>query len=153
MPPSVSPPLPLPRIALILGWGGVIPFVLAALACLSGNMLWKLQGVIAGSQYAAIILSFVGAVHWGIWIDRPAVTHHYQLRWMIWSVTPALIGFSALMLTPPIKLYLLMLGFALAWLTDRQATRKGYLTEGYMQLRHGLTATAIASLAIMVLTI
>ncbi|MEJ2329056.1 MAG: DUF3429 domain-containing protein [Gammaproteobacteria bacterium] len=60
---------PLPLVAWLLGFGGVIPFLVLFLALLPG-----LSPGFASSQditlwllaYAAIILSFIGAVHWGV---------------------------------------------------------------------------------------
>ena len=56
----------IPDMPSLLGWGGLIPFGLAALGTHSGVDTLVLYGFIGGTTYGAIILSFLGAVHWGL---------------------------------------------------------------------------------------
>ena len=49
-----------------LGWAGLIPFGVAALCTHSGNEVLVLYGFVGGTAYGAIILGFLGAVHWGL---------------------------------------------------------------------------------------
>ena len=52
----------MPQIARLLGYGGLIPFAaLAALALGSSQSAAWIHALIA---YGAVILSFVGALHW-----------------------------------------------------------------------------------------
>jgi hypothetical protein len=55
----------MPRSALLLGWGGVLPFVGLALAAAIGlpSPIPQAETMLIG--YGAVILSFMGGVHWG----------------------------------------------------------------------------------------
>ncbi|MEK9850831.1 MAG: DUF3429 domain-containing protein [Candidatus Puniceispirillum sp.] len=137
-----DPTIDIPR---FLGWAGLIPFALAALSVHSGTDALILYGFVGGTAYAAIILSFLGAVHWGLsMVDK---RHPY---WYIWSVTPALLGCTSLMaFDVQIRLFALIPLFALAWSVDKQAAQRGLLPDWYMTLRTQLTLGAILSLSAM----
>jgi len=67
-----APHSPIPDMPALLGWGGLIPFGLAALGTHSGVDALVLYGFIGGTAYGAIILSFLGAVHWGLAMQTTA---------------------------------------------------------------------------------
>ena len=50
----------------ILGWAGLVPFGLATLGTHSGLEALVRYGFLGGTAYGAVILSFLGAVHWGL---------------------------------------------------------------------------------------
>ena len=134
-----------PDMAKILGWGGVAPFILCGAAAQSGERVLVLYGLLGGTTYAAMILSFLGAVHWGLAMrdDR----HH---GWYIWSIAPALLGWATLLVFDiQIRLLALIPLFTLAWAVDRMATKQGLMPDWYMQLRTGLTVGAIVGLLLM----
>ena len=56
--------------ALILGWGGVIPFVATALAFHYGPAYIAITALETGTIYGAVIITFIGAVHWGVALQR-----------------------------------------------------------------------------------
>ena len=58
-----APNSPIRDMPSLLGWGGLIPFGLAALGTHSGVDALVLYGFIGGTTYGAIILSLLGAVH------------------------------------------------------------------------------------------
>jgi hypothetical protein len=81
--PQSSPTVPL---ALWLGYAGLIPFVAGA------ALAWQLPhesrpfAAVALSAYAAVIVSFLGGIHWGIGFrdGRP---------WLfVWGVVPSLVA-------------------------------------------------------------
>ncbi len=139
-----APSLDIPS---LLGFGGLAPFGLAALGTHSGIDALVLYGFLGGTAYGAVILSFLGAVHWGLAMqgDRS----HY---WYVWSITPALFGFASLLLFDvEMRVVALIPLFALTWLVDGQAAKYGLIPNWYMRLRSTLTAGAVTSLAIMLL--
>ncbi|MBV6631586.1 MAG: DUF3429 domain-containing protein [Alphaproteobacteria bacterium] len=89
--------IPLP--AAVLGYGGLTPFVLSALG------IWLLPVSIAtfvvSAQifYAAIIIGFLGAVHWGwaIMKDFDAPTTSWEPY--AWGVTPAILAWVIVVLS------------------------------------------------------
>ena len=92
----MKPPLkngPNPKTPYFLGWAGLIPFGSAALVTHSGIDAFVLYAFLGGTAYGAIILSFLGAVHWGLSMREDRSPH-----WYVWSITPALFGFTTLLI-------------------------------------------------------
>ena len=80
-----------PELAVWLGYGGLVPFAsvprrMAARRCSPPMEL------IGAANYGAVILSFVGAIHWGLRCRMAGV------YWFSWSVTPALLAWAAVSL-------------------------------------------------------
>ena len=130
-----------------LGWAGLVPFGLTALCTHSGIDALMIYGFLGGTAYGAVILSFLGAVHWGL-----AMRNDRSPYWYVWSVTPALFGFASLVfLDVEMRVVALLPLFALTWLIDRQAANRGLIPNWYMRLRSMLTTGALISLAVMLL--
>ena len=130
-----------------LGWAGLVPFGLAALGTHSGIDTLVLYSFLGGTTYGAVILSFLGAVHWGL-----AMQDERNPYWYVWSITPALFGFASLLLLDVgMRVATLIPLFALAWSVDRKAANHGLIPNWYMRLRSKLTAGAVISLAAMLL--
>ena len=141
-PPSQNAPSPhMPR---LLGWAGLVPFGLAALGTHSGIDTLVPYGFLGGTAYGAVILSFLGAVHWGL-----AMQDDRSPYWYVWSITPALFGFASLLLDVEIRVATMIPLFVLAWSVDRKAATHGLIPNWYMRLRSKLTAGAVISLAAM----
>lgn len=141
---TVPPP------ALWLGLAGLIPFLAGAV------LLWV--GILAGPTwlapvalfgqiyYGAVILSFLGAVHWGLALAG----HGGSLpgwRPLGLGVLPALLGWLACLLTPLLGLALLMLGFVGVFVYDRAQARSGAAPSWYPVLRKPLTFVVLLCLA------
>ena len=138
---------PFPKMPTFLGLAGLIPFGLALVGTYSGIDDLVLFCFLSGTTYGAIILSFLGAVHWGL-----AMQEDRSPYWYIWSITPALLGFSVLLIFDvETRILGLIPLFTLAWIVDRQATNHGLIPNWYMRLRTILTAGAVISLAAMFL--
>ena len=136
-----------PDIPRFLGWAGLVPFGLAALGTHSGIDTLVPYGFLGGTAYGAVILSFLGAVHWGL-----AMQDDRSPYWYVWSITPALFGFASLLLLDvEMRVATLIPLFALAWSVDRKAANHGLIPNWYMRLRSKLTAGAVISLAAMLL--
>ena len=136
-----------PDIPSFLGWAGLVPFGLAAVGTHSGIDTLVLYGFLGGTAYGAVILSFLGAVHWGL-----AMRDDRSPYWYVWSITPALSGFASLLLLDVgMRVATLIPLFALAWSVDRKAANQGLIPNWYMRLRSKLTAGAVISLAAMLL--
>ena len=136
-----------PDMPNILGWAGLVPFGFSALGTHSGIDALVLYGFLGGTTYGAVILSFLGAVHWGL-----AMQDNRNPYWYVWSITPALFGFASLLLFDvEMRIVVLIPLFGLAWSVDRQAANHGLIPNWYMRLRSMLTAGALISLAAMLL--
>ena len=134
-----------------LGIGGVLPFALLAAG------LWLLP--IAHSAlmvkwlvgYGAVILTFVGALHWGVAMAHPEVPERDRGRLMIWSVLPALVAWVALGLPPLWGLLLLGAMFLIQYEADRRLDKRFPLTLWFLRLRGRLTAAVVICIGLAVL--
>jgi hypothetical protein len=127
----------LPQIAVQLGYAGLIPFVaLAALAWAMPEARAKAQ--FAQLAYAAVILSFLGAVHWGLAL----AANRRDPRPYVWGVIPSLSGWAALLLPYAIGAVLCTVSLIVCWLVDRQTLRGWAFARAYDQLRFRLTVVA-----------
>jgi hypothetical protein len=93
-------------------------------------------------SYGATILSFVGAIHWGIAMSHPGMSRKDRNILFIWSVVPALIGWYSLGLKPVEASTILALGFILHLIQDYRLQRKALTPSWYFPLRLLLTIVA-----------
>ena len=135
------------KLPYFLGWAGLIPFGLAAIGTQSGIDILILNGLLVGTTYGAVILSFLGAVHWGL-----AMQDDRSPYWYVWSVTPALLGFVSLLIFDiEMRIIALIPLFGLAWSVDRWAANYSLIPNWYMRLRNTLTTGALISLVTMLI--
>lgn len=142
----------IPAPALALGLAGLIPFAGLALLVVFGRDL-GLDGLAiriarhALMTYAAVILSFMGGVNWGLAIAAPSPSRLW--RRLTLSVLPALVAWVCLVVPFEMVQSLLGLAFALALLLthDLRAVARGEAPDWYARLR--LLLTAIAALALV----
>jgi hypothetical protein len=145
-PVGVSPAASIPPAALWLGGTGLIPFIVPVVALWLGSPTWREPAWAVLHGYAAIILSFIGAIHWGAALRENDPGRLWQA--MGWSVMPALLAWVTLMLPHRHAVALLLLGFAAQYLMDRHAVAAGWLPVWYGRLRRGLTSGVVACLAL-----
>ena len=81
-------------VAQWLGYGGLIPFVVGAALVWLIPPEWRSFTTAALSAYAAVIVSFLGGIHWGIGFRDGTP------RLFLWGVVPSLVAATALMLSP-----------------------------------------------------
>lgn len=138
-------PASMPRTVAWLGYGGLVPFLLLALGSLINQhhaALWN-QALCA---YGAIILSFVGALHWAMAMTLPELSERQRSAWYAWSVAPALIAWPAMLISPRLAAPLLIAGFIAHYLQDRRLASQAMLPAWYLPLRLRLSAVACVSL-------
>jgi hypothetical protein len=135
----------LPTLAKLLGYAGLIPFATLGVGVWVVPDAWLADMHAALLGYAAVILSFMGAVHWGLAMAADAAAAQRQLGL---SVLPALLAWLALLLPAAYGYALLLLGFAGLCLVDRAAGRVGLVPEWYPSLRVALTGGVVVSLLI-----
>lgn len=132
--------------ALAVGAAGLIPF--AAL----GIGSWFAAPDAAALMlrhlcaYGAVVLAFVGALHWGFAILVP-MDDFERPRVLGWSVVPALVGWMALMLPLRAGMILLIVMFLVHYAMDRRLARMASLPVWYLKLRLWLTLGACLGLA------
>lgn len=138
--PGTTPAAPLPAAALRLAYAGLVPFVAGAL------LVWLVRedahpyATLALSSYAALIVSFLGGIHWGLALRLPQV----PTALLGWGVTPALVAWPAVMMPPGAGLVILGALLVACYLVDRRV----YVQQGvarWLTLRFRLSAVASLS--------
>lgn len=137
----------IPLAVLLPGLAGLIPFIALAFSGVWAAPLPPVQALYMFNTYGAVILSFVGAIWWGL----AAATGQQAPKSIMfyWSVTPALIGWFALLVNLDIGLLMLAAGFVLQWLGDAWLVRAypGVAPAWLFSLRTILTAGVLACIA------
>lgn len=136
----------IPRSAYILGWLGVIPFALLAIAAISGSFLAGQSALSSMVAYGAIILSFLGGAQWGLAMAETPSGDTSQWKHFTLSVLPSLVAFGAWSLQPIYALLGLALSFAAVLVVDLGASRIGQAPSWYPLLRIQLTSAVLACL-------
>jgi hypothetical protein len=135
----------LPSTVAWLGYGGLIPFITLAPASLLDQhhgALWS-DALVA---YGAIILSFIGALHWGFAMSLPGLAERQRAACFTWSIVPALIAWPAVLFSPIVATPLLLIGFIAHYLQDRRLARQATLPGWYLPLRLRLSSVAVVCL-------
>ncbi|MGC9457526.1 MAG: DUF3429 domain-containing protein [Halothiobacillaceae bacterium] len=125
--------------ARLAGFAGLIPFV-APLLLLWWQGQWAAEAIFVQHAYAALILSFLGGIYWGVALARQSA------GWIWISVLPSLWAWPALVMPPVAAAWILAAGFALMFLIDRAARQRGWIELWFYQLRLVLGLVAIVSL-------
>jgi len=128
----------------VLGYGGLIPFVALALVVWLADPLLARMAVSAQLGYGALILTFVGALHWGRGMAGGGSAAAF-----IWSVLPSLWAWVAMMMPQRPALLMMAVGLALAWGVDQRLyadARAQAWHAGFMRLRAHLTLVATVAL-------
>lgn len=81
------------RWALVLGHAGLLPFVAGALAMVMDDPLPRAMAADALNAYAAVIVSFLGGIHWGLGMARSMPGPGPFL----WGVVPSLVAWAAVL--------------------------------------------------------
>ena len=124
-----------------LGYAGLAPFgLLPALMWLVDSDLLPFVSV-ALASYAAVIVSFLGGVHWGIGFMKADAAPRFHF---IWGVIPSLLAWLALMMPAYAALPLLGLVLVACYAVDRQTYPAAELAN-WLPMRLRLTVVATLS--------
>jgi hypothetical protein len=139
--------LKMPPVVAWLGYGGLVPFVVLAAASVldPGHSAYWSDALVA---YGAVILSFVGALHWGFAMSLADLSNDERRRRFLWSVVPALMAWPAMLLGTSLAALVLVAGFVAHYLHDRHLGASAFLPRWYLPLRFRLTVVACGSLSI-----
>ncbi|MBD0271722.1 MAG: DUF3429 domain-containing protein [Acetobacteraceae bacterium] len=132
----------------LLGYAGLLPFAGAAALAVLGPPSWRGPALAALSAYGAVILSFLGAVHWGFALRAPAGEEPAAWPRLGLGVVPALVAWTALLLPTGPGLALLAAGVVAVAAVETAATKRGLMPAGYLSLRWALSLGAGACLGL-----
>ncbi len=112
----------LPSMAIYMGYGGLIPFIFLALCSYLGFKSESLLGISVEAWmliYGAVILSFLGAIHWGVAIALNDKLNIKEINTLIiYSVLPALLAWLYFLLSLKLALYFLSITILLSYYID-----------------------------------
>ena len=127
------------RLAWLLGLAGLLPFVAATALQWVSPPGWRMLAAMALLSYGAVIVSFLGGIHWGL---AMRLTPPPAAR-LLWGVLPSLLAWLALLLDSPRGHALLALSLLACYLVDR-GTYRALGLAAWLPLRALLTTVATA---------
>lgn len=130
-----------------LGYVGLLPFVAALLGFLLSGDAREDYFARQFIAYGAVILSFVGAVHWGLAL----ATGSMRIMRLSFSILPALLAWAALLLPAAPAAWLLLAGFIALRAWEASAPVAGSLPAWYRRLRTRLTGAVALLLLVFAL--
>jgi uncharacterized membrane protein YidH (DUF202 family) len=144
----------LPPLAVALGIAGLLPFIGCGLGAVGMDTTRSPLMLAALLEYGAVVLAFLGAVHWGLALGSIPPAGETNQRAgrarLILGVIPSLIGWVALLLPlampPEAGLGLLIAGFIAVPVLEQQGRNRNLVPPGYMWLRWALTIVVVATL-------
>jgi hypothetical protein len=140
----MSAKITVPPAAKWLGYAGALPFVAGAAATLPFAGPLRPYGLALLLDYGAIILSFMGGVHWGAAMLR----NDNRAGPLGRSVAASLVALPAALIGGAAGLGFLAVGFLGLLVFDEQETRAGRVPQWYPLLRRPLTAIVVACLVV-----
>ncbi len=107
------------RLAWILALAGVIPFIGAAGAILLGPAAHQAIVIQLATSYAAVTLSFLGGIQWGIGLPISASAPRSAQTLLVLSIVPALLAWALLFVAQPnARMLVAIFLFGFAWVVD-----------------------------------
>jgi hypothetical protein len=154
-------------IAVFLSLAGAIPFLVVG-AVILFDPLASQTAIEVLISYGAVILSFIGAVHWGFALRDVAhpvsgellapVTLGAERQLLGFGVVPALIGWIALLTmihfnAPGFSLFLLLVGFFIAIVAETIGKGRGVVASNYLALRWAVSIIVLLVLLVVLFAV
>lgn len=136
-----------PRLAVGLGMVGMIPFVTGALGLWVTPEVWRERVLEELLGYAAVILAFMGAIHWGLAMRAEESSEKAPFQLGL-SVIPPLLGWVALSLPINLAIPVFFFAYAALYYADIWAVNHGLAPVWYPALRKPLSVAVILSLLV-----
>ena len=136
-----------PRLAVGLGVAGLVPFVTGSLGLWITPEAWRERVLEELLAYAAVILAFMGAIHWGLAMRADESSEKAPVQLGL-SVIPPLLGWVALSLPISFGLPVIFFAFASLYFADIWAVKHGLAPVWYPALRKPLSMVVIFFLAL-----
>ena len=136
--------------ANVLGYLGGLPFIALAVTISVANADAVVIAKSALYLYGAIILSFLGGLHWGRIASKETVIS--SDKWiLLYSVVPSLIGWFSFLLKSlwSHSAWILIIGFLASYFMDRFFIKNGTFKFFMGSLRLNLTIIACISLSFL----
>ncbi len=140
---------PLPPLAVLLGAAGVLPFAIFGVGAVGASPAAALTAARGLVGYGAVILAFLGGVHWGFTLSEPEDPRAVRAR-LVLGVMPALVGWAAMLVSivtePAFSLVILIAGFIVVVVLESRAQKRDLMPGGYMAMRWVISVVVVALL-------
>jgi hypothetical protein len=126
-----------PLMAKVLGYAGLIPFVGLTALLQIVDVVHQPSVVFALQAYGATILSFLGALHWGLTMGDEQPSQGM----LLWGVAPSLLAWASLLVPPHLGLWSMAAALWACYAVDFRTYVRLGLTH-WLPMRLILTAVA-----------
>jgi len=144
------------RVAAILMYAGTLPFIVCTIVLLFGNTIglgsYRAFATQAITTYAAVIVSFLGGIQWGVAV----VTHEQRPQTakslLLLSVVPSLLAWAMLFLpsnSSRVIVAIFLVGFV--WVIDALLHLQKVIPTWFFDLRSVVSAVVLAALILAML--
>jgi hypothetical protein len=154
-------------VAVLLSVSGLVPFLIIALVILFDPIASR-TAIEVLISYGAVVLSFIGAVHWGFALRdvahpvsgvplAPAVLGA-ERQLLTFGVVPALIGWVALLAmihfnAPSFSIFLLLVGFFITIVVETIGKGRGIVASNYLALRWAVSIVVLITLLVVLFAV
>jgi len=135
------------RLPLLLSLAGSLPFIVAAATLWLGPAAFAASAQRALITYAAVILSFLGGIQWGIGVSVSEAAPKSAQSLFLLAVVPALLSWAMLFIgAPGSRLIVAIFLFCFVWLIDALLHLQKLIPNWFFRLRCIISPIVIASL-------
>ena len=121
---------------------------------LFGKPILAINAYLQLIYFSVLILSFLGAINWGLAISAESRGIRISPWWYIAAAGPTALGWIALVLiSPTIKIVVLSLGFFSSFMLDVTASSRGYAPVWYKNLRKLMTTAVLIAMTLALLAV
>jgi hypothetical protein len=143
----------MPTIAISLSLLGLLPFIAFAFGAVGDLPETSERMLISLIDYAALILSFAGGVHWGLALLPGATRQSLRFGASLLPLAVAWVGLvAAQLVAPTVAVVVLILGYLATVITEHRAARRLVVPTKYMWLRWTFSVVAVGAM-LMVLVL
>jgi len=129
----------------LLGYLGLLPFIIPTFFLFYDHHHFMVWGNVLIS-YAAVILSFLGAVYWGVAMIVIEMSIKKRNVMLSWSVIPSIVAWICLLIPQVYGLIVMSVLFVISFLMDIQLTKSEAKPVWYIPLRFQLTVVVTTCL-------
>lgn len=131
------------RLAWMVGVAGLLPFFGHALFAWAAPVVEAAGLLRSQAHYAAAVLAFLGALHWGVALASPLPFTTRDGARLVWGVIPALFAWVITMYAPAVSIPALFVALLVVWGADLLLYAGSAAPRWFVVLRTVLTAGAV----------
>jgi Protein of unknown function (DUF3429) len=135
-----------------LTFAGAIPLIAGSAAMWLAPNQYRSFAVNVLTVYAAVILSFLGGIQWGMAVSLIDSAPKSARNIFLLSVVPSLLAWGMLLLPEPrSRILVAIVLFAFVWVIDALLNVQKLIPQWFFKLRSTITVIVIACLAVAIL--